>query len=1503
MHRLTRLSAACVVVLLSCGRDTPRDHFSSAPQALGAPTRALVAVNPGRWAATGSLTAARTSQTATLLTSGKVLIVGGTATAAAELFDPATGVSTATGSPAAARQGHTAVLLQSGKVLVAGGQSGGAATASCEIYDPATGLFTATAPLGTARQNHTAVLLSNGKVLALGGSGSSAPGSAELYDPAAGTWTATFAMVTPGSQQTATVLASGQVLVTGGFDPTGLVTNQTTQIFDPTQNTWSAAGSMAARRTGHTATLLPSGQVLVTGGSNGGSPQNTAELFNSVSLAWTSTPNMGSARTFHSATLLPSGVVLVSGGTSTGSDALATAELFDPGSASWTPAASLGTGRYSHSATLLPSGKLIVAGGSSSPAAALASIELFDPATPIMTATGSMGSNRANATSTLLPSGKVLVAGGFDGANRLASCELYDPAAGTYAATGAMIAARSAHTATPLPSGKVLVAGGFSGTSPLTSAELFDPASGTWAATGALTTARYRATATLLPNGKVLVAGGTDSGGTALSSSELYDPATGAWTSTPALLLGSARDQATATLLPNGKVLVAGGYGAGGAALGTGEIFDPSTGSWAFSSGAMVNARYAHVAALLPSGKVLIASGQKGGVTNRVLLADAELFDPATGTFAAATGILANGRIYASATVLSSGGVLIAGGSSNGALVASEIYEPATGAFSSAASQTVAVQPNATLLLSGAVLLSGGSDASSAPVAAASLFDEGRGASIAATPKLGTVPASASLGKNLTVGGTLFTGISGGSSGSTDDSASNYPLLLLEAVDSGEAAFAPSVSFTATAATVTIPASFPAGEAVLRVVVNGVPSAGAFLTLAAAVQPLALSPATASLAPGAAQTFAASGGTPAYTFSLTTNGSGGTIDAAAGTYVAGRKGGTTDVVTATDSTGAVAMATVTVTAGVSVSPATASVAPRGTQAFTAQGGSGSYTWTLATNGSGGTVDATGLYTAGSTGATTDVVKATDSLGNIATATVTVTAAPLSLSPGTATLPPRGSQTFAATGGTGGYTWTLLPSSGSGGAITAAGVYTAGATGGTTDTVKVTDSASSSATAVVTVTAGLSLSPATVTLAPRASQTFTAAGGSGAGYTWSLATGGSGGAITSAGVYTAGVAGGTTDTVTVADPLGNSATAIVTVTAGVSILPASTTLPPRGSRTFSAGGGSGTGFTWTLATNASGGSVNAASGRYTAGNKGGTTDVVMVADSLGNSATASVGVTAGVSVSPASASVPPRGSQSFAVAGGSGTYAFSLVTNASRGSVNASTGRYSAGSKGGVTDVVKVVDDLGNSATAPVQVTAGVSVSPATWTLAVRTSRVFTASAGNGAGYTWAFATNASGGAIDKDSGRYTAGGTSGVTDVVQATDSLGNIGTAAIVVMEGIAVTPGSASLLPEATVTFSARGGTGRGFVWSMGENPSGATIDASTGQYIAGPTGGVSDVIKVTDSIGTVGTATVTVNPAPPVVRSGGCASADGSAWPQLLAGALALLLRPRRKSAQAA
>ena len=144
----------------------------------------------------------------------------------------------------------------------------------------------------------------------------------------------------------------------------------------------------------------------------------------------------------------------------------------------------------------------------------------------------------------------------------------------------------------------------------------------TFIGTGALGTAREFHTATLLSNGKVLVAGGFGASGF-LASAELYDPANGTWSGTGAL--ATAREFHTATLLPNGKVLVAGGIGAGGV-LASAELYDPTTGTWS-ATGSLNYARGDHTATLLPNGKVLVA----GGKDNSTYVESAELYDPATG--------------------------------------------------------------------------------------------------------------------------------------------------------------------------------------------------------------------------------------------------------------------------------------------------------------------------------------------------------------------------------------------------------------------------------------------------------------------------------------------------------------------------------------------------------------------------------------------------------------------------------------------------------------------------------------------------------------------------------------------------------------------------------------------------------------------------------------------------------------------------------------------------------
>ena len=157
-----------------------------------------------------------------------------------------------------------------------------------------------------------------------------------------------------------------------------------------------------------------------------------------------------------------------------------------------------------------------------------------------------------------------------------------------------------------LPNRQVLVTGGC-GLSSLASAELYDPATGVWTTTGSMATARWQHTATLLRNGRVLVAGGGDGHGNSFSSAELYDPATGVWTATGSM--ATARGGHTATLLPDGRVLVAGGFNF----LSSAELYDPATGMWT-ATGSMATGRSFPTATLLPNGQVLVAGGDYAAV-------------------------------------------------------------------------------------------------------------------------------------------------------------------------------------------------------------------------------------------------------------------------------------------------------------------------------------------------------------------------------------------------------------------------------------------------------------------------------------------------------------------------------------------------------------------------------------------------------------------------------------------------------------------------------------------------------------------------------------------------------------------------------------------------------------------------------------------------------------------------------------------------------------------------
>ncbi len=239
-----------------------------------------------------------------------------------------------------------------------------------------------------------------------------------------------------------------------------------------------------------------------------------------------------------------------------------------------------------------------------------------------------------------------------------------------------------------------------------------------WTPTASLSAPRQGHTATLLPSGKVLVAGGNGSSNpaSALASCELYTAAPAGWNSTGSM--ATARGGHKAVLLNNGKVLVAGGTDATGGALATAELYAPAPGTWS-ATGAMATARYTHTLTLLPSGKVLVA----GGTTGSAALASAQLYDPGTGTWTT-TGSMSIARFNHTATLLPNGKVLVAGGTGNIAPFSSaELYDPTAGTWSATSSMISArAGHTATLLAGGKVLVAGGLGTSGL-VASAELYD------------------------------------------------------------------------------------------------------------------------------------------------------------------------------------------------------------------------------------------------------------------------------------------------------------------------------------------------------------------------------------------------------------------------------------------------------------------------------------------------------------------------------------------------------------------------------------------------------------------------------------------------------------------------------------------------------------------------------------------------------------------------------------------------------------
>ncbi|MEM1250240.1 MAG: hypothetical protein AAGK22_27985 [Acidobacteriota bacterium] len=559
-----------------------------------------------QWHSVPAMNKARYGHTATLLPTGEVLVAGGGQVNVGNVLPGAlrtvhqtTELFTAGGfwrngpDMLEARRGHTATLLPNGELLVVGGT----ATPSAEIYSPTSESWRPTAAPAVARTLHTATLLRDGRVFVAGGS---TDGRVEIYDPATSSWSVVSGSNVVRVLHTSTLLPDGRVLLLGGLtDPAEALPgvegsfiatwfslgDATSELFDPSTDTLTVGPTMANARIGHSAVVLHDLRLVVLDGALFDPlPVETMDATNPsagfTNLSFDSHGGLGAAQ------LLPTGDVLLAAGDTAGLgfwDGTNIPKLFAPGPTGdmLIPLTPIPTtpelpGRLA-TLTSLPSGKLLLAGGiwgnldtdatvGTTPGAWIFDPEIGWEQTSWQTASSNLISAHFQHTVDLLSSGNLLLVSGTDG--ELIDLSGPEPAP---APAGALAEPRQNHTATvlPIPSAlgesRVLLAGGEWNNIPLGSVEVYggESASPPWTSSGNLLEPRSGHTATLLPSGQILFAGGTGTG-----SAEIYDPGTG--TTRPTGAMSEPRSGHSAQLLPSGEVLVG-----GGSQTYLTEIFDP----------------------------------------------------------------------------------------------------------------------------------------------------------------------------------------------------------------------------------------------------------------------------------------------------------------------------------------------------------------------------------------------------------------------------------------------------------------------------------------------------------------------------------------------------------------------------------------------------------------------------------------------------------------------------------------------------------------------------------------------------------------------------------------------------------------------------------------------------------------------------------------------------------------------------------------------------------------
>lgn len=483
---------------------------------------------------------------------------------------------------------------------------------------------------------------------------------------------------------------------------------------------WAFGPTLSSPRFTAECALLQNGNVLIMGGT----PDNVSELasceiFDLSARTIRPSAAMKNQRTWTTSVLLHDGRLLVIGGYNNRTT-LTSCELYDPINDVWTPTGSLKVGRLRHSASLLPDGRVLVAGGTTSRNGSLvvtSSCEIYDPSTGQWENTQSLPWERASQSMIALPSGKILLVGGYPYA---VECALFDPTTFQWRRTGSPTTAfpTGENSLTLLPDGTVLLAGGWGGSMGMSAVcEIYDPTMEKWSRTGDLKNRRAGHRTFLLPNGKVLIAGGHDAhvqGNDqtcfSLSTCEIYDPSTKEWTYTTSL--PEKPSYFGAALLPTGEIFIAGGGERDDNAtpkifFNTTLLFTPGVGEWN-PGGSTTGVHGFSTLSALPNGKAILIGGAID-CANSVQTNATELYDFASRTWATGANLLI-GRDHQTATLLTTDKLLIVGGQTGRVSTSTcEFFDYTNNTCTAAPDLALArAMHTATLLADGRLLIVGG---------------------------------------------------------------------------------------------------------------------------------------------------------------------------------------------------------------------------------------------------------------------------------------------------------------------------------------------------------------------------------------------------------------------------------------------------------------------------------------------------------------------------------------------------------------------------------------------------------------------------------------------------------------------------------------------------------------------------------------------------------------------------------------------------------------------------